>query len=683
MPHELLHPFHRFMMSQTRYKLALLLILCFTISLTHAQTKKGELATGKSITSEITPTETHLYTLFLEKDQIAFFKLMQMGVDMKITTYDADGEKIEDLDSPNGANGPEHFTISSPKKGRYVIEVSPFDENEPSGRYELVVEAIKFKPTTPNELTDEIFASWDNNNEPGLVVAIIKDGAVVYNKGYGMANLEYDIPIESSTVFDVGSLSKQFTGFAISYLIEQGEISPDDDIRDYIPEFPDFGYTVTIDHLIHHTSGLRDWPGALSMKGQVFGNVISFDDILSMAYHQKELNFIPGSEHLYSSTGYCVLAELVQRVSGISFRQWTETHIFQPLGMHHTHFHDEHTEIVKNKANGYFYEQEAYHLSSNNLTALGSSSLYTTIDDLVKWANNIMNPKAGHESIVNRMFQVGMLNDGTQTSYGFGLYIGEYNGIKKISHTGSWASFKSYSGYFPDENFSIIILSNNAVCHPEVIGDEITDIYLNETYPEEFHKDGAEPKEAEKAESIERLTPTQISGAYEIYALGRLEINAKNDSIQVFQSWNRVAYTMMNAEKNTYEIPDVPALQFVFSELKDDLAQTLTIYENGAKINCKRIEKIDFSKIKLDDFTGTFYSEELSTTYHFVVANDKLVAKHGRISDFNLNPLKTDIFNGEAWFFGQVQFVRDANGGVTGCKVSNDYVRNVYFEKIN
>lgn len=668
-------------MNQTSFKLALILIMCSRICF--AQTQKGELTAGKTLISEIVPSETHQHTLFLESDQIAVITLMQKGVDMKITTYNTKGEKIADFDSPNGANGPENFSLSADMSGNYIIEVSAFDENEPSGVYELVVEAINIKPTTPTELTDEILASWDNYQEPGIAVAIIKDGTIIYKKGHGMASLEFDIPVDSSTVFDVGSLAKQFTGYAISYLAEQGKISLNDDIRIYIPEFPDFGYPITINHLIHHTSGLRDWPGTLSMKRQVFGNIITFNDILSMVYQQKDLNFIPGSEHLYSTTGYVVLAELVQRITGTSFRQWTETHIFKPLGMNNTHFHDDHTEVVKNKANGYFYNQEEYHVSPNNLSAVGGSSLYTTLDDFAKWTQSVMNPKTENEPIINRMYQLGMLNDGTEVLYGFGLHIGKLNGLNKISHTGSWASFKSYSGYFPDEGYAIIVLSNNAFCHPETIGDEITDIYLNDKYPEEAAENSNELKETEMSGALKQFTQAQLSGTYEIYALGRLEIIAENDSIQVFQPWNNGAYTLIQKETNTYGIPDAPYLQFVFSDLEDNMAQKLTILENGAKINCTRIEKIDFSKVNLEEYSGTYYSEELATTYNFEVVDGKLLVKHSEINDFNLNPLKTDFFNGTAWFFGQVEFVRDINGTVTDCKVSNDYVRNVHFHKID
>lgn len=227
---------------------------------------------------------------------------------------------------------------------------------------------------------DSLFAHLHKTTSPGLAVLVVQDGRVLLRKGYGMASLEHQIPITPATVFDIASVSKQFAGMAVAMLAEGGKISLDDDIRKYIPELPDFGHKITISHLVHHTSGLRDWPGALSVAGWRMDDVISFEQILTMAYRQRDLNFTPGSEYAYSNTGYNVLVEMMQRVTGKSFREWTDTHLFAPLGMHDTHFHDDHREVVVNKAYG--YEQAgpgSFRALHDGLTALGSSSLYTPV----------------------------------------------------------------------------------------------------------------------------------------------------------------------------------------------------------------------------------------------------------------------------------------------------------------
>ncbi len=200
---------------------------------------------------------------------------------------------------------------------------------------------------------DALFERYTKNGSPGVAAGIVQNGQVVFKKGYGLANLEYDIPITSSSVFDIASVSKQFCGLAISMLIEEGKISLSDDIRKHLPEVPDFGKTITINHLLHHTSGLRDWPEGLNVAGWRWDEVFSFDDIIRMVKHQKELDFNPGEKYSYSNTGYNLLALLVQRVSGQGFREWTDAHLFKPLHMDHSHFLDDQGTVIKNMAYSY------------------------------------------------------------------------------------------------------------------------------------------------------------------------------------------------------------------------------------------------------------------------------------------------------------------------------------------
>ncbi|MHB1329051.1 MAG: serine hydrolase domain-containing protein, partial [Gemmatimonadales bacterium] len=204
-----------------------------------------------------------------------------------------------------------------------------------------------------SKAVDALFTRWHTPDSPGASVAVIYDGQIVHAKGYGMASLEHGVPNQPHTVFDIASVSKQFGAFAIALLEGDGRLSLDDDVRKYVPELPDFGNVITIRHLVHHTSGLRDWPGTLRMGGWNFEDVMSFEQILRMAYRQTALNFKPNDEHAYSNTGYNVLAEVVQRVSGQTFRQFTEQRIFRPLGMTKTHFHDDHREVVRDVAESY------------------------------------------------------------------------------------------------------------------------------------------------------------------------------------------------------------------------------------------------------------------------------------------------------------------------------------------
>jgi CubicO group peptidase (beta-lactamase class C family) len=282
---------------------------------------------------------------------------------------------------------------------------------------------------SPADQIDARFEYLTTTDSPGLAVVVVQNGEVLLRRGYGLANLEHRVAITPSTVFDIASVSKQFTGLAISILVEEGKISLEDDVRDHIPEMADFGHPVTVDHLVHHTSGIRDWPGTLGVAGWRMDDVISFDQILTFAFNQEDLNFVPGAEYTYSNTGFNLLAEVVARATGQSFREWTWENLFEPLGMTATHFHDDHTEVVPNRAYGYSRGPGGtWHAVPNGLTALGSSSLYTSVDDLAKWVMNFDDPKAGSPSALDRMKTRGVLNDGSRIGYAFGVNIGEYRG---------------------------------------------------------------------------------------------------------------------------------------------------------------------------------------------------------------------------------------------------------------
>ena len=359
---------------------------------------------------------------------------------------------------------------------------------------------------------DELFAEWDTPDSPGAALAVTRDGEIIYKCGYGMANLEYDIPITPTTIFDIASVSKQFAAFAIATLAHDRKLSLDADIRTYLPDMPDFGNTITIRHLLHHTSGLRDWVQSLVIAGVEMEDVISFKHILKMARHQKALNFEPGAAYLYSNTGYNLLAEIVERVTGDSFREWTNTHIFKPLAMTNTHFHDDHQMVLKNRAYSYqVVEDNGFKHAVNNTTALGSSSLYSTVEDLAKWILNFEDTRIGEQTVIEQMHQRGVLNDGAQIDYAFGLNIGEYRGLKTVGHSGSWRGFRSHLIRFPDPKFGVVILCNLDTFNPLGLAEKVADLYLDDILAP---KEAAAPeKAAEPAEETksEPLAPEQLA----------------------------------------------------------------------------------------------------------------------------------------------------------------------------
>ena len=360
---------------------------------------------------------------------------------------------------------------------------------------------------------DQLFTEWHKPDSPGAALAVTRDGEAIYTQGYGMANLEYDIPITPTTIFDIASVSKQFAAFAITTLAHDEKLSLDDDIRTYLPDVPDFGNTITIQHLLHHTSGLRDWVQSLVIAGVGMEDVISFKHILKMARHQKALNFEPGEAYLYSNTGYNLLAEIVERGTGDSFREWTKAHIFKPLGMTNSHFHDDHQMILKNRAYSYqAVENGRFKHAVNNTTALGSSSLYSTVEDLAKWILNFEDTQIGEQAVIEQMHQRGVLNNGQQINYALGLSIGEYRGLKTVGHSGSWRGFRSHLMRFPDQKFGVVILCNLDTFNPLRLAEKVTDLYLADVLaPVEEASEPDKPAEPIEETKSEPLAPEQLT----------------------------------------------------------------------------------------------------------------------------------------------------------------------------
>lgn len=369
------------------------------------------------------------------------------------------------------------------------------------------------------EKVDRLFAQWNTPDSPGCALAIVKDGRIIYKKGYGMANLELNVPITPHTVFYIGSCSKQFVAFCIALLAQQKRLSIDDDIRKYLPEMPDYGIPITINHLIHHTSGLRDY---LSLE-EIAGIPLGFwhqQECLKLVARQHELNFRPGEEYLYSNSGYLLLAEIVARVSGQSLATFAEEKIFKPLGMKNSHFHDDYTKIIKNRASGYFpASRDKFKNFISTFDCVGSGGLYTSVEDLFLWDQNFYHYRVGGRDVVMMVQKPGYLNNGQKLKYGFGLELGLYRGLKTISHGGALGGYRAAMIRFPEEKFSVICLSNLSNFKPMKLCLQIADIYLVSDFKEEKKEKELESikqkkKEKLKTDHVFQITPEELR-AYE------------------------------------------------------------------------------------------------------------------------------------------------------------------------
>lgn len=331
---------------------------------------------------------------------------------------------------------------------------------------------------------DDIFSEWDHVDSPGCAVGIYHNGQIVYEGGYGSANLDYEKPITPETVFYIGSVSKQFTAAAIALLIDRGDIGPGDDVRKYISELPQYERPIRVQDLVYHTSGLRDLYALMTIAEVDVAGVLSIDDKLDLIRRQNDLNFLPGDEYLYSNSGYTLMAVLVKQVTGKTLREFTQKNIFEPLGMKNTHFHDNRHEVIPNRALSYQpggdNEFKLSYLA--NFEGVGPGGLYTTIGDLFLWDQNYYMNRLSHSPNFNELMHTkAILSNGDTLDYAYGLRFDEYKGLKIIGHGGSFMGFRAQYERIPEHNYGHAILCNLGSINPSNLSRKIIDVYMKET----------------------------------------------------------------------------------------------------------------------------------------------------------------------------------------------------------
>jgi CubicO group peptidase (beta-lactamase class C family) len=516
---------------------------------------------------------------------------------------------------------------------------------------------------------DKVFEKWNRTDSPGCAVGVYKDGQTVYEQGYGMANLNDDVPITPETVFHVASLSKQFTAASILLLAQQGKLSLDDDVHKYIPELPDFGERITLRHMMHHTSGLRDQWSLLGLAGWRYSqDLITDDDVMSVLVHQKALNFKPGEKYMYSNTGFTLLAIVVKRVSGMSFREFTNKNIFEPLGMKHTHFRDDHEEVIKHDALG--YEQDGpgkpFRMNLTNFDTAGATSLHTTVADLQLWDENFYHPRVGGQALIEQMLLPGKLNSGKDQDYASGLAIGKYRGLPVVGHGGADAGYRSDIERFPDQHFGASVLCNFADTNPNELVHKVADIVLAKDLKEPEKAPAKDPANA----AAVAMTADQTAAVAGIYWKREddhfQKILLKDGKLQLDFGENEYHPLKAFAERH-FHIGDVPwgeHLDIHFVPAAAGKAARIEQSWDGNKADVyESVAAVDPTAAQLAEFAGAFVSEEIEPVYRMAVQDGKLTLTRLKSKPDSLRPRTQDVFVGQV---GTIRFARDANGRVSG-----------------
>jgi CubicO group peptidase (beta-lactamase class C family) len=516
---------------------------------------------------------------------------------------------------------------------------------------------------------DRVFEAWDKTVSPGCALAIVKDNEIIYKRGYGMANLEYGVPISPSTIFHIASVSKQFAAMAVTLLAHEGKLSLEDEVRQYVPEMPDFGEKITIRHLIHHTSGIRDQWEMVIMAGWRMDDVITTDDILDLLSKQRELNFKPGEKFLYCNTGYTLLGVIVKNVTGKSLREFCEERIFQPLGMHNTHFHDDHCMIVKNRA--YSYTPAGYNQYRNavlSYATVGATSLFTTVEDLALWDKEFYEANIFGKEVIEEMHSQGLLNNGEKTGYAHGLMIRPYRGLNVVEHSGGDSGFRTHLMRFPEQHFSVIIFSNLSTVSPGELAKKIADLYLADEFTEEI-----------TPEEVIKLSEEELQSFAGLYLgnEGRSSVTIEIRDGKLFADIGP-GLELEPLSNQRLKVKQFPGIK-IERKLDEDQSEHLYLITGAGKPDqFERVKRYIPTAEDLEQCAGKYFSPELEVTYMLSVKDGKMWLKRRKYGSQEMKPIIKDVFEEKML---NIHFARDPSGNISGFKASSGRILDLEFVK--
>lgn len=519
-------------------------------------------------------------------------------------------------------------------------------------------------PAWADARIDKLFAAWDKPDTPGAAVAVVQDGRVVFSRGYGQAHLEHAAPITPQTVFHAASLSKQFTAFAVHLLARDGKLSLDDDVRKHVPEMQVEG--VRIRHLIHHTSGLRDQWDLLMLAGLRLDDGITEGDILGLLFAQKQLNFAPGSDYLYSNSGYALLGLIVRRVSGQPLAGFAREYIFEPLGMRNTHFQEQYGTLVKGRAYSYRRAPQGWRYQALSYSNTGATSLFTTVEDLAKWDANLDSGRVGGPAVRQAMLATAALNDGRPNEYASGLFRGHYRGLPVAAHSGADAAYRSFYMRLPAQNLSVIVLGNASDIAAPRLAREVANLYLQDT-------PGLQP--------LPPLPPE--------VPMEPRELSAYTGDFQ-FPQGSVISFAVEGTQlvgwpAGQFKVPLAALGDGSFFTRGSDTRLKFTgdgavWHQDGRDVPLKRVARETPPAESLQACTGPYYSEELRTLYTLSLAGGRFMLRFPR-GESELKPVHRNLFAAN-FPFGTVSLQRNAAGRCESLRITTGRVRDLQFDRV-
>ena len=498
---------------------------------------------------------------------------------------------------------------------------------------------------------------------PGCAAAVSLNGQTVFEEAFGLADMEHDVPNTPQTIFESGSVAKQFTAASLVLLQQEGKLSLDDPVKKYIPELPDYGAPLTIRHLLNHTSGLRDWGTVMSLTGAGRGDrVITQDLALDVITHQRALDFTPGAEYSYSNSGYNLAAIIVERISKQKFPAFVAEHLFKPLGMNNSSWRDDYQRIVPGRAQAYARQGDGpWRLNMPFMNVYGNGGMLTTVGDWMKW-NAMLDSRSLGAPLVEALETRGVLNDGRKIAYALGLEVSTYKGLKDVSHGGSTAGYQTFLARYPEKKVSIGVMCNGTSPSAGLIAATITDEIFG-PYPETARTDSAKVSEDElkKFVGLWRNEKTHSPARFVIQ--------------NGVSRWSGARVVPMGGGQFT-----VAGNQLKFTFDKDGKPVSAETVDSDGEVTRFAPEKewtptpADLASIK-----GDWFSEEAGATFTIAVEGDKSFLKQRPATRLAMQSLYKDHFEVQGYV---VWFTRDKNGKVTNMHVGASRMRDMRFVRV-
>jgi CubicO group peptidase (beta-lactamase class C family) len=534
--------------------------------------------------------------------------------------------------------------------------------------------AAKGLAHTPDPRIDRVFASWDRPSSPGCALAVVQRGSLVYARGYGAANLELGVPITPRTVFDIGSVSKQFTAMSIVLLAQDGRLSLDDEIHKFIPELPAYTAPVSVRSMLHHLSGLPSYTDLFDLAGVPEIDQTADDDALALVARLKTLNFPPGRQYLYSDTNYFLLALVVRRLSGETLREFARRRIFLPLGMNSTHFHDDHGMIVPHRATGYAPRSGGgFDIDMSNFEELGDGSVMTSVEDLARWERNFDTAVIGGKGAIAQLQELGVRSDGSTTPYAMGLILDQYRGLPRVQHTGEWVGYRASLLRFPRQNLGVIVLCNMVGdLDPLALSEQVADVYLGLS-----GRSAAEQRSRFAAPTAAEIA--DYAGSYwnaETFAYLRFAADAGTLVLDSGESPQRLIAIGASEFQGSNS-----SVRYAFRHAENHLSVEAKT-DDSDPVVLDRMPQGPVHEADLAQYVGVYYSDELGVSWTLRIRGARLMRSQWMFPAQELRAILPDTFTGDlSEGTYALEFTRNQAGRVEGFAVATAMVRPLHFSR--